>query len=238
MDQIEVFWATYWLIIFIVLVVHVLVCMAIAEWAQRKGREYLAFFFIAFFFSEIVAFIIVASIAPSPSVSLPVRGQTRKCPYCAEEILAEAKKCFHCMSDVEPELPVKAAPREIISEPSSNSQFRVPVSIQPTTESPREAELTYKGLITSVTQTLNYEEWAKAYEIRATLSGNDAHDQMAASANPQNVWTELHDGDAFFLVGRYLPWASSDQIISWLITERPRQLGHDIIVLKSMKIFR
>ena len=102
------FISAFWLIIIIFLVIHALVCMAIADWAQRKGREYFAFFLISFFFSELIAIIILASIAPPSTTAIQTRGKTRKCPYCAEEILAEAKKCRHCLSDIAPDSAIRS----------------------------------------------------------------------------------------------------------------------------------
>lgn len=36
------------------------------------------------------------------AASIPDQTWYRKCPYCAEEVLAEAIKCKHCHSELEP----------------------------------------------------------------------------------------------------------------------------------------
>lgn len=77
----------------------------VARAAQRKGRSYWAWFWIAFFFL-VPAAIIVAIMGPqdrlqsgppsSPPAPKPSGEDTKRCPYCGEEILAIAKKCKHC----------------------------------------------------------------------------------------------------------------------------------------------
>lgn len=37
---------------------------------------------------------------PVTSQSAPIAGQTKKCPYCAEEVMLGAIKCKHCGSSI------------------------------------------------------------------------------------------------------------------------------------------
>ncbi|MGD8780647.1 MAG: hypothetical protein PVH88_16985 [Ignavibacteria bacterium] len=38
--------------------------------------------------------------------------ETKKCPYCSEEILADARKCKHCGEYLDDTLKAKAQPQE------------------------------------------------------------------------------------------------------------------------------
>lgn len=42
---------------------------------------------------------------PVPPAQTPPRAATKKCPFCAEEILAEAVKCKHCQSSLTAQAP-------------------------------------------------------------------------------------------------------------------------------------
>lgn len=77
--------------------------------ASRKGRSGIGFFFLSFFVSFLIAAIIVAILQPTDEVkSKVVLAGTGKvissvqCPFCKEQIRADANVCKHCGRDVEP----------------------------------------------------------------------------------------------------------------------------------------
>lgn len=77
--------------------------------AERKGRRSMEGFLLGFFF-DIIG-LIVEFILPAEEMRTTLRGgtllqldrhnrQLRKCPYCAEMVLAQAKVCKHCGKDL------------------------------------------------------------------------------------------------------------------------------------------
>lgn len=95
--------AGYWLAILLAIILHFWLSHVVAKAAERKGRSYAAFFFISLFFSWILAFIIVATIAEPTyrDTGEPTRA-LRLCPFCDEPISINAIVCKHCSRDVEP----------------------------------------------------------------------------------------------------------------------------------------
>lgn len=107
------------------IILHLVLCHFIAKAAQRKGRSYAAFWCISFFFSEPIAFIIVATLAEpqlpnqlaagnslqeqiqavTPRWTNPKQSQAitvATCPFCAEEVMPAAILCKHCKSNITP----------------------------------------------------------------------------------------------------------------------------------------
>ena len=92
-----------------VLALYALFCREVANAAERKGRAWTPWFWIAFFFGIIIPAIIVAIMAnqstpvvtvTAPAVPIKPNFATKTCPFCAEEVKAAAVKCKHCGSDL------------------------------------------------------------------------------------------------------------------------------------------
>ncbi|MDP2288684.1 MAG: zinc ribbon domain-containing protein [Actinomycetota bacterium] len=103
----------------------------VARAAEKKGRSYRAWFWIAFFFIIPAAVVVaimgpqgntnagvhtaqvatnlpdprLATLAPNQLPSLVLNSPDKKCPFCGEQILAVAKKCKHCGEFLEVETP-------------------------------------------------------------------------------------------------------------------------------------
>ena len=65
--------------------------------ASSKGRSTFGWLVLGLLFGPIAVLIVGLMAKPAPDVET-----LRKCPFCAELILKEAKVCKHCGRDVEP----------------------------------------------------------------------------------------------------------------------------------------
>jgi hypothetical protein len=82
----------------------------VAKAAQAKGRAYGAFWVMSFCISPVIAYIIVASMAPVAPKLETLASDRRfaklgndtlvKCPQCAEFVKADAQICRFCRSDI------------------------------------------------------------------------------------------------------------------------------------------
>lgn len=108
-----------WLVVLTVggLIVSLVIApLFVAKAARDKGRSYGAWYAITAvlgvglcFVGWIIAAIIVATMqpgasdhaaAPPGSASAPPPCPTNRCPACAEDVLADARRCKHCGQDL------------------------------------------------------------------------------------------------------------------------------------------
>ena len=80
-------------------------CFVAGEIAKKKGRSDLGFFFLALFLTPVIG--IIAALVASPNIknvetAQLASGDSKKCPYCAELIKAEAVACRYCGRDLPP----------------------------------------------------------------------------------------------------------------------------------------
>lgn len=76
----------------------------VGVFASKRGRSGFGWFLIALILSPLIAAILLALIPPNIAhiESRELRtGTSRKCPFCAELVRAEARVCKHCGRDLE-----------------------------------------------------------------------------------------------------------------------------------------
>jgi large-conductance mechanosensitive channel len=66
--------------------------------ASSKGRSAFGYFVLSFFFSFLLAILVLIALPP---ISTLKENETRECPFCKERILRRAVVCKHCGRDVE-----------------------------------------------------------------------------------------------------------------------------------------
>jgi transposase-like protein len=70
-------------------------CGAVGKYAENKGRNGIGIFFLSFFLSPLVGFVVALAMSPNEKKVAAAQGKKR-CPQCAEYIQPDAKICRFC----------------------------------------------------------------------------------------------------------------------------------------------
>jgi hypothetical protein len=107
------------------LVMWVVLSVLVGKYANSKGKDGASWTLLSLVISPLIAFVIAAA-SPVNSSGLVAAGGHKKCPQCAETVLAEAKICRFCHSKFEDavaeQLPIQA---EASAMPEPQDSFSV-----------------------------------------------------------------------------------------------------------------
>jgi len=94
--------------VFLLICFWLALCVLVGLWAQRRGRDGAVAFTFAVLFSPLVMWLVHLAIGPkddaasSATASDTTPEPRRRCPECAEWVLAAAQKCKHCGERLDP----------------------------------------------------------------------------------------------------------------------------------------
>lgn len=79
----------------------ILLSILVGVYASKKRRSAAGFIILSLLLSPLIGFIFAFAVEDKRNLAVrPNEATHKKCPYCAELVLKEAKKCKHCGSEI------------------------------------------------------------------------------------------------------------------------------------------